>query len=97
MGDVYNDSEECVCGEPDCIMCPNENCLEGLACPDCGSVGPFDIHARCIVRMGDQGSEYAIDFDWEDHDHAGCPNCGYGGPVCSYRLDRVIPSRHPFV
>lgn len=67
----------------------NENCLEGLACPQCGSLEPFGIHATCRVVMYDNGSDHATEYDWDDTDHIECETCGHGGTVKSFRTAQL--------
>jgi len=56
---------------------PNENCLEGRQCPECGSYGPF-----CIVVMGwatlyDDGTDEIRNVEYDDGSEAECPSCHY--------------------
>jgi hypothetical protein len=32
---------------------PNDNCLEGVSCPECGSEGPFWIHGGAFFLVHD--------------------------------------------
>lgn len=54
----------------------NENCLVDVACPACGSRGPFNIAVCTVVEMSDYGSEDAGDIQYDERSHANCPSCG---------------------
>ena len=63
---------------------PNTNCLEGMACPECGSFGPFKISVTQagIVLVYDDGTE-DIDsdgIDWDDNSRCECL-CGHVATV----------------
>lgn len=45
---------------------PNTNCLEGWECPVCAHAGPFGVVATCSVKLYDDGTQDARDFDWAD-------------------------------
>jgi len=60
---------------------PNENCLEGMRCPKCGSYGPFDIYANCTFRVDDYGAEQSGDVAWDDDSRCWCYDCQHGGDV----------------
>lgn len=60
-------------------MSANTNCLEGLKCPGCGSLGPFDIvlgSARAIVH--DDGIEETAEHDWNSNSPIRCRRCDDG-------------------
>ena len=54
----------------------NEDCLEGLKCPRCGSPGPFKIASCCITTIRDDGTEEIGDVDLSDESCCECPACG---------------------
>lgn len=68
---------------------PNENCLEGLSCPQCGSDGPFVIRAFCDVLVDDEGTEDTLNFDWDDSSAATCKACYFDGHLRDYRTTVV--------
>ena len=62
---------------------PNVNCLEGRRCPQCSSLGPFEVSISTWALLYDDGTDYAehasIEFDEESL--AKCPCCGYSGKL----------------
>jgi hypothetical protein len=71
----------------------NQNCLEGMRCPNCLSAGPFNIVCETWVEMHDDGSEKHEDLDYDDDSHARCLvyPCEWHGTVGQMRLAfRVI-------
>jgi hypothetical protein len=66
---------------------PNENCLAGFECPECGSYGPFRIQATVSgeTTVSDDGTD-GIDGDvtWEDTSACRCLDCGHGGTVRNF-------------
>jgi len=63
---------------------PNENCLAGMACPYCGSFGPFSIRAECTVEVTDDGTGDTKDFEWGEHSHICCCACNQQGTVAEF-------------
>lgn len=63
---------------------PNTNCLEGLACPKCGSEGPFYIMAMALFMVYDSGTEDYQDVDWDDESYCRCHGCGFAGTVLNF-------------
>jgi len=55
----------------------NENCLNGIQCPNCGALEPFYITATCNVKVYDDGTEDAFDFCWDNNSLIQCPSCGH--------------------
>ncbi len=75
---------------------PNENCLEGIKCPQCGQEDWFLIEARCIVEVEDDGADlaspkYGNGYEWEDDSSCRCPECDRHGPLKDFRIDRRLP------
>ena len=64
----------------------NTNCLEGLACPECQSEGPFTIRALTMATMSDDGCEETSDIEWEDTSVCICRSCQYGATVGVFRV-----------
>ena len=58
----------------------NENCLKGLACPQCKSEGPFFIVGHAEFEVYDDGTSEFTDADWDDDSAMRCP-CGKRGTV----------------
>lgn len=67
---------------------PNDNCLAGMACPECGDFGPFRIHVTqsgsCDVS--DHGTDHIDgDTDWGDASACECIECRHTGTVRQFR------------
>lgn len=73
----------------------NKNCLVGWKCPDCGSIGPFDLSAVEVkrIRLHDSGTEDigSSSTEWESHSDCECVECGYAGVVSDFD-DPVEPA-----
>ena len=64
----------------------NTNCLEGMACPQCGSLGPFTIEIKTTVVMHDDGSELGRGHEqWDGDSYCGCRECDTHGVVSDFR------------
>lgn len=69
----------------------NTNCLKGIACPECGSLGPFIITVETNVVMHDDGwVETTRDRDdwgahWGAHSFIRCDSCDHPGVVAEFR------------
>jgi len=66
----------------------NENVLQGMCCPQCGSYGPFKILATKTgwARAYDDGTcDFNGDVEWEDSSPCECPGCGLSGTVTTFR------------
>ncbi len=62
---------------------PNENCLEGMRCPnpDCGSYGPFQIRAEASFTVADDGTDDYEDVEWSDESWCRCIECQHCATV----------------
>jgi hypothetical protein len=71
----------------------NENCLEGIRCPQCGNEDRLLIVATILADMTDDGADVAdgSDWDWDDESLAVCPECGQDGPLGEFRHPAVPP------
>lgn len=72
-------------------MSRNLNCLEGMACPQCGHEDAFWIENRCLVFTTDDGFG-PDDIGAPEHEPSArttCPACGHEGTVAEFqrRLD----------
>jgi hypothetical protein len=69
----------------------NENCLEGMRCPKCKALEPFDISVLCTAKVFDDGTEETHDMEWDDTNACSCPACGFQGLVRDFkrRVERV--------
>ncbi len=66
---------------------PNTNCLEGMRCPQCGSYGPFQIEARTVVLVEDDGTEFVgAEIEWDNDSFCACPECEKVGVVADFTV-----------
>jgi hypothetical protein len=56
---------------------PNTNCLKGLACPKCGSFGPFSIDCQAYFDVSDDGTDNARDVRWNKKSQTVCQACDF--------------------
>ncbi len=54
----------------------NQNVLEGLRCPACGSEGNFSIACDTVALVGDDGIDEYGDMEWDDKSMMGCDGIG---------------------
>ena len=59
----------------------NENCLSGMKCPRCGSLGPFDIVAAVTAIVEDGRVVGTNDIEWDDNSLCYCCNQEYPNPL----------------
>lgn len=66
----------------------NENYLEGLRCPRCGSWGPFTIETVTLMEWSDDGSEPCSDYEsyWSDESPCYCKNCNKEGTIEKFSI-----------
>lgn len=64
----------------------NENCLEEISCPKCGSTGPFHINGVANFLVSDDGSSEFTDLDWDGDSFIGCPGCNHSGTVKDFAV-----------
>ena len=62
----------------------NTNCLRGMRCPSCGSLGPFVITVLTTVLMSDDGSEEIGDLEYMGGSPCVCFVCGELGTVDTF-------------
>lgn len=75
-------------GEPE--IKENENCLAGISCPMCGSLGPFRIATRQMALVYDTGTEEdqkGGNVEWGDDSYCQCHECNLTGIVGEFRDD----------
>ena len=56
----------------------NTNCLEGLQCPDCTALEPFEIVTRSFTTVTDNGIESTRDHEWDSNSPIRCLRCDAG-------------------
>lgn len=64
----------------------NTNCLEGMACPECGSEGPFWITARTRFLVHDDGTEEYTDVEWDSSDWCRCRDCHHEATAGGFKV-----------
>ena len=57
----------------------NSNCLEGIACPECGQGDSFRIEGRSVFEVTDEGTVGHSDVEWDKDSWALCPVCEHEG------------------
>ena len=70
-------------------MSRNTNCLAGIRCPRCASLGGFKIVSTCQVYVTDDGTEDAEGFEWADDSPCHCCGCGYPATVADFKLPKL--------
>ena len=65
---------------------PNENCLEGMACPKCKSEGPFRIQAVTMAFVDDDGVQDNTDYEWDEASFCCCVECDHTGDVADFTI-----------
>ena len=63
----------------------NTNCLEGMACPKCGSEGPFRMEMTSIFTIFDDGTDGYEDTNWDEHSYCNCKECDFEGVVKDFQ------------
>ena len=65
---------------------PNENCLEGMACPKCGHDKSFAIGATVTMLLRDDGTNCDLSgYEWDDNSSCSCRNCEHSGTVKDFK------------
>ena len=59
----------------------NTNCLEHIACPQCGNDSALNITVIALAHVTDDGAEVFGDLEWDDQSFAACPACGRIGKL----------------
>ena len=59
----------------------NNNCLQGLACPNCGNHQRLVIEATSLASVTDEGTDMFGDVQWYDTSYCECPDCWHRGCV----------------
>jgi hypothetical protein len=63
------------------------NCLEGIACPDCGNDSRLYIEVKTLAVVYDHGAETYGDLGWDDGSYAECPECRRSGRLVEFRVE----------
>lgn len=63
----------------------NSNCLEGMRCPKCKSLGPFIIETLKQFLVSDEGTEdVGSDTHWDGDSYCRCQECDTDGKVWDF-------------
>ena len=66
----------------------NTNCLENIACPQCGKEDTFTIIVLTQAHVTDNGAEPFGDMEWDENSSMTCP-CGNSGKVSEFMRERM--------
>jgi hypothetical protein len=66
----------------------NTNCLEGMACPECKSLGPFKIAVTSMATVTDDGTDEFEDIEWDDGSYCRCIECENDGIVENFKTKK---------
>lgn len=68
---------------------PNSNCLEGMACPVCGSEGPFEIAYDAVHLVYDYGIHGILsELEFDNASYCGCRGCSHSGVVGNFQINK---------
>jgi hypothetical protein len=76
----------------------NTNCLVGMQCPNCKSLGPFSISATAIFTFSDDGTESFGDVEYDGGSYCLFIECEHDGIVHDFNAvdqDRAKASSGP--
>jgi hypothetical protein len=70
---------------------PNENCLKGIKCPQCGSDEAFGIACDVVYEITDDGTgdQLTDGHEWDETSYCECRNCFKSGTVADFRVNHV--------
>jgi DNA-directed RNA polymerase subunit RPC12/RpoP len=60
---------------------PNENCLKGIRCPECGQEDKFKIVGVAVFTVTDEGTDEFYDVEWDDDSTIRCTQCNHVGAL----------------
>jgi len=73
----------------------NTNCLEGIACPQCGQADRFKIEAKVLMNVSDDGSEdCGLGHHWDAQSFCQCVKCGHSAELSTFGYDNEYPVQH---
>ncbi|MDD3575456.1 MAG: hypothetical protein PHT38_01060 [Halothiobacillus sp.] len=64
----------------------NTNCLENMACPKCGSTGPYMISCECVAEVDDNGIIETRGSEWTSDSSCTCKKCGHDAKVRDFYI-----------
>ena len=64
----------------------NDNCLEGIKCPNCGQEARLFIVSTILADVTDGGADIAdgSDMHWDENSMTRCPECDRDGPLADF-------------
>lgn len=65
----------------------NDNCLQDIACPQCGARNRFIIQATSSFVMSDSGTDEFGDVEYDNDNYVACDDCGHDGKLSEFRID----------
>jgi hypothetical protein len=66
----------------------NNNCLEGIRCPNCGHEDGFRIDAQITVYVTDDGTEdEGGHYAWDGESPCRCAECNHAGRIKDFRIE----------
>ena len=67
---------------------PNENCLEDIACPNCGNRYRFGIVGTTKFDVQDDGSSgNEGDHEWDENSITSCDDCRHAGVLSDFTFE----------
>lgn len=66
---------------------PNTNCLAGMQCPKCKSLGPFSISATALFTMNNDGTDNFGSVEYDGESYCQCTQCDHDGIVHNFRTE----------
>ena len=65
------------------------NCLENIACPQCGHTESFIIEVKTHADVSDDGAVTFGEMSWDEWSFIECKNCETGGTVAEFAREPV--------
>ena len=63
----------------------NKNVLQGIRCPKCGALEPFDIVGKaCFLAVIDDGVDDFDSVEWDSDDYCKCRSCKHEATVADF-------------
>ena len=72
----------------------NTNCLQDIACPQCGQTDSFIIEVKTRANVTDNGAETFGDMYWDERSFIECKNCQTGGIVDEFTRQTLVSLRN---
>lgn len=65
----------------------NDNCLQDIACPQCGYRSQFAISSRCSFVMNDDGEDDHGDIEYDNDSEAQCLQCEFISSLTKFTIE----------